>query len=261
MKMFSHIAANTFIVYQLTYGFTSSCLSSGILRSQWPPPECIIKRKNRCCPSNMELKLEVVLSSSIKRKKPWPRFCWLGKVRTVKWVTLRLCYPCHRSMTVNLCRVTLQEKESVFLLDDKRISEINMVSGRTKKRTPKLHPLLSNVVTMTSSHNGEFLTSKLKANHLATCQFWEYIACYLFFQVCGFADFWSQESFFCGTGIKTCWRQLQLSQKLFMWLLPFKVHIPPASWKEREYMHGFWGIFIQFWPQLHITYPNSSSCM
>lgn len=29
----------------------------------------------------MELKLEVVLSSSIKRKKPWPRFCWLGLVR------------------------------------------------------------------------------------------------------------------------------------------------------------------------------------
>ncbi|XP_072309627.1 ciliogenesis and planar polarity effector 1 [Eucyclogobius newberryi] len=72
----------------------------------------------------MELKLEVVLSSSIKRKKPWPRFCWLG-----------------------------QEKEAVFLLDDKRLSEINMVSGRTKKRTPKLQPLLNNVVTMGSSSN------------------------------------------------------------------------------------------------------------
>lgn len=59
-------------------------------------------------------------------------------------------------MTVSPCRVTLQEKESVFLLDDKRISEINMVSGRTKKRTPKLHPLLNSVVTMASSHNGEF---------------------------------------------------------------------------------------------------------
>lgn len=57
---------------------------------------------------------------------------------------------------MNVCRVALQEKESVFLLDDKRISEINMVSGRTKKRTPKLHPLLNSVVTMTSSHNGEF---------------------------------------------------------------------------------------------------------
>ncbi|GAA6217096.1 uncharacterized protein C5orf42 homolog [Lates japonicus] len=85
----------------------------------------------------MELKLEVVLSSSIKRKKPWPRFCWLG-----------------------------QEKESVFLLDDKRISEINMVSGRTKKRTPKLHPLLSSVVKMASSHNGMWLCGLLVSGEL-----------------------------------------------------------------------------------------------
>uniref|UniRef100_A0A3Q2PYX9 Uncharacterized protein n=1 Tax=Fundulus heteroclitus TaxID=8078 RepID=A0A3Q2PYX9_FUNHE len=85
----------------------------------------------------MELKFEVVLSSSIKRKKPWPRFCWLG-----------------------------QEKESVFLLDDKRISEINMVSGRTKKRTPKLHPLLSNVVKMASSHNGMWLCGLLASGEL-----------------------------------------------------------------------------------------------
>ncbi|XP_068191690.1 ciliogenesis and planar polarity effector 1 [Antennarius striatus] len=85
----------------------------------------------------MELNLEVVLSSSIKRKKPWPRFCWLGK-----------------------------EKESVFLLDDKRISEINMVSGRTKKRTPKLHPLLNSVVTMTSSNNGMWLCGLLLSGEL-----------------------------------------------------------------------------------------------
>ncbi|XP_017266224.1 ciliogenesis and planar polarity effector 1 isoform X3 [Kryptolebias marmoratus] len=85
----------------------------------------------------MELKLEVILSSSIKRKKPWPRFCWLG-----------------------------QEKESVFLLDDKRISEINMVSGRTKKKTPKLHHLLNNVVTMASSHNGMWLCGLLVSGEL-----------------------------------------------------------------------------------------------
>lgn len=42
------------------------------------------------------------------------------------------------------------------MLDDRRISEINMVSGRTKKKTPKLHPLLNNVVTMASSRNGGF---------------------------------------------------------------------------------------------------------
>lgn len=85
----------------------------------------------------MELNLEVVLSSSIKRKKPWPRFCWLG-----------------------------QEKESIFLLDDKRISEINLTSGRTKKRTPKLHPLLNNVVTMRSSTNGLWLCGLLKTGEL-----------------------------------------------------------------------------------------------
>ncbi|XP_056287984.1 ciliogenesis and planar polarity effector 1 isoform X2 [Pseudoliparis swirei] len=85
----------------------------------------------------MDLKLEVVLSSSIKRKKPWPRFCWLGK-----------------------------EKESVFLLDDRRISEINMMSGRTKKRTPKLHPLLNSVVTMASSHNSMWLCGLLVSGKL-----------------------------------------------------------------------------------------------
>ncbi|KAJ0057135.1 hypothetical protein NL108_002064, partial [Boleophthalmus pectinirostris] len=96
----------------------------------------------------MELKLEVVLSSSIKRKKPWPRFCWLG-----------------------------QEKETVFLLDDKRISEINMVSGRTKKRTPKLQPLLNNVVTMGSASNGLCVSRniiRLNAHHI---NHMIYIAC------------------------------------------------------------------------------------
>lgn len=60
------------------------------------------------------------------------------------------------------CAITPQEKESVFLLDNKRISEINMVSGRTKKKTPKLHHLLNNVVTMASSHNGEAILLKTK---------------------------------------------------------------------------------------------------
>lgn len=64
--------------------------------------------------------------------------------------------------------MALQEKESVFLLDDKRISEINMVSGRTKKRTPKLHPLLNNVVTMASSQNGELsMSPRSKVMYLA----------------------------------------------------------------------------------------------
>ncbi|MBN3318195.1 CPLN1 protein, partial [Atractosteus spatula] len=85
----------------------------------------------------MEVKLEVVQSSSIKRRKPWPAFCWLG-----------------------------QEKESVFLLDDKRISEINLVSGRTKKKIPKLQPLLKNVITMSGSGNGAWLAGLLSSGEL-----------------------------------------------------------------------------------------------
>ncbi|XP_067106459.1 ciliogenesis and planar polarity effector 1 [Osmerus mordax] len=85
----------------------------------------------------MELQLEVVLSSCIKRKKPWPRFCWLGL-----------------------------EKESVFLLDDRRISEINMISGRTRKKTPKLHPLLPRVVTMAASQSGMWLAGLLESGEM-----------------------------------------------------------------------------------------------
>ncbi|XP_051542049.1 ciliogenesis and planar polarity effector 1 isoform X2 [Myxocyprinus asiaticus] len=85
----------------------------------------------------MELKFEVLLSSSIKRRKPWPRFCWLGR-----------------------------EKEGVFLLDDNRISEIHLVSGQTKKKTPKLQPLLQRVVTMSASENGMWLAGLLVSGEL-----------------------------------------------------------------------------------------------
>lgn len=78
----------------------------------------------------------------------------------------------------------------MFLLDDKRISEINMVSGRTKKRTPKLHPLLNSVVTMASSHNGEFNASaqsktlqllvKSENTFPVSCCFFRYVALWTF---------------------------------------------------------------------------------
>ncbi|XP_053501766.1 ciliogenesis and planar polarity effector 1 isoform X4 [Ictalurus furcatus] len=80
----------------------------------------------------MEVKFEVLVSSSIKRRNPWPRFCWLGK-----------------------------EKEGVFLLDDRRISEINLRSGQTKKKIPKLQQLLPRVLTMSSSRNGTWLAGIL----------------------------------------------------------------------------------------------------
>lgn len=51
--------------------------------------------------------------------------------------------------------VLLQEKEGVFLLDDNRISEINLSSGQTKKKIPKLQPLLPRVIKMVGSQNGK----------------------------------------------------------------------------------------------------------
>ncbi|XP_076876883.1 ciliogenesis and planar polarity effector 1 isoform X2 [Brachyhypopomus gauderio] len=85
----------------------------------------------------MEIRFEVLLSSSIKRRKPWPQFCWLG-----------------------------QEKEGVFLLDDNRISEINLVSGQSKRKTPKLQTLLPRVVTMSGSQNGMWLAGVLVSGEL-----------------------------------------------------------------------------------------------
>lgn len=39
----------------------------------------------------MEVKFEVLLSSSIKRREPWPRFCWLGKVRLTASPSVPAC--------------------------------------------------------------------------------------------------------------------------------------------------------------------------
>lgn len=87
----------------------------------------------------MEVKLEVLISRSIKRKKPCSRFCWLG-----------------------------QEKESVFLLDDNNLSEINLVSGRIKKKVARLQPLLKNkyVAVLATSRNGAWLAGALTSGEI-----------------------------------------------------------------------------------------------
>ncbi|XP_055000718.1 ciliogenesis and planar polarity effector 1 [Sorex araneus] len=71
----------------------------------------------------MEIRLEVLSSTSIKQKKPWPRISWLG-----------------------------QEHEAVYLLDDKSINEINLLSGRTKKKIPSLQPLIKDAILLTTSN-------------------------------------------------------------------------------------------------------------
>ncbi|XP_055411226.1 ciliogenesis and planar polarity effector 1 isoform X1 [Bubalus kerabau] len=80
----------------------------------------------------MEIRLEVLTSTSIKQKKPWPRVSWLG-----------------------------QENEAVFLLDDKSVNEINLLSGRTKKKIPSLQPLLKDVILLTTSSNDAWLAGVL----------------------------------------------------------------------------------------------------
>ncbi|KAM5329284.1 ciliogenesis and planar polarity effector 1 isoform 2-T2 [Glossophaga mutica] len=80
----------------------------------------------------MEIRLEVLTSTSIKQKRPWPRVSWLG-----------------------------QENEAVFLLDDKLINEINLLSGRTKKKIPRLQPFLKDVIVLTTSSNDAWLAGLL----------------------------------------------------------------------------------------------------
>ncbi|XP_054544322.1 ciliogenesis and planar polarity effector 1 isoform X3 [Talpa occidentalis] len=85
----------------------------------------------------MEIRLEVLTSTSIKQKKPWPRISWLG-----------------------------QENEAVFLLDDKFINEIDLLSGRTKKKIPSLQPLLKDVIVLTTSSNDAWLAGVLTTGDL-----------------------------------------------------------------------------------------------
>ncbi|XP_055555005.1 ciliogenesis and planar polarity effector 1 [Falco cherrug] len=85
----------------------------------------------------MEVKLDVLISTCIKQSKPWPRISWIG-----------------------------QEKEAVFLLDDKRINEINLASGKTRKKIPRLQSLLKNVVVLTTSRNCAWLAGMLTTGEL-----------------------------------------------------------------------------------------------
>ncbi|XP_067838180.1 ciliogenesis and planar polarity effector 1 [Heptranchias perlo] len=85
----------------------------------------------------MHLKLEVLLSTSIKHKKPWPHFHWIG-----------------------------QDKEAILLSDDQRLSVLTLSTGRTQRRIPKLQPLLKNVLSVTTSDNGAWLAGVLSTGEL-----------------------------------------------------------------------------------------------
>ncbi|XP_044149120.1 LOW QUALITY PROTEIN: ciliogenesis and planar polarity effector 1 [Bufo gargarizans] len=74
----------------------------------------------------MDVSLEVLLSTSIKRKKPCPRLCWLG-----------------------------QEKEGVFLVDERQVSEVKLRSGHVKRTLLKK----SSIVILATSDNGAWLAA------------------------------------------------------------------------------------------------------
>ncbi|KAH0520595.1 hypothetical protein LTLLF_205720, partial [Microtus ochrogaster] len=59
-----------------------------------------------------------------------------------------------------------QENEAVFLLDEKFINEINLLSGRTKKKITSLQPLLKDVFFLATSRNDMWLSGVLTTGEL-----------------------------------------------------------------------------------------------
>ncbi|XP_019506278.1 PREDICTED: protein JBTS17 [Hipposideros armiger] len=60
----------------------------------------------------------------------------------------------------------IYENEAVFLLNGKFINEINLISGRTKKKIPSLQPLLKDVIVLTTSSNDAWLAGVLTTGEL-----------------------------------------------------------------------------------------------
>ncbi|CAC5367073.1 JBTS17 [Mytilus coruscus] len=87
----------------------------------------------------MKLELEVLASTNIKRKKPWPKIVWVG-----------------------------EEKESLLLLDNKshRLSVLYVPSGNTKRRINKLSPLLEHAEIITTTKNGRYVVGFLKSGEV-----------------------------------------------------------------------------------------------
>ncbi|XP_078062641.1 ciliogenesis and planar polarity effector 1-like, partial [Mustelus asterias] len=85
----------------------------------------------------MDLKLEVLMSSSIKHKKPWPQLHWIG-----------------------------EEKEAILLCDKQRLSLLTLSTGRTQRKIPKLQPLFRNMLSVTTSANGVWLAGLLNTGEL-----------------------------------------------------------------------------------------------
>lgn len=77
----------------------------------------------------MKINLDILHSCTIKRKKPWPKVAWLGKL-----------------------------KEQLFIMDYQRLSLIDPRTGKTKRRVGRLSSSqMKQLVTYNTSDNGAFL--------------------------------------------------------------------------------------------------------
>ncbi|XP_078354068.1 uncharacterized protein LOC144638717 isoform X1 [Oculina patagonica] len=85
----------------------------------------------------MLLKLDVLASTTIKRKKPWPTLAWLGK-----------------------------DVGDLFLFDSHRLSQLYLPSGKTKKKIPLVQSYLEDVQGFGISPNGLFVAGALNSGKL-----------------------------------------------------------------------------------------------
>lgn len=127
----------------------------------------------------LKFDLDVIGSTCIRRKKPWPRLAIVGEVCICWMFEIIICLlflmtgheihylmwldHCFADRTIITIAPLLSEHcfrwwncflQSVFLLDAQRISVLYMKSGKTKRQITKLQPLLKNVVQMTASDRG-----------------------------------------------------------------------------------------------------------
>lgn len=80
------------------------------------------------------LSLDVLSSTSIKRKKSWSKIIWLGQ----------------------------EEAESLILLDPQRISLLYLPQGRTQKNIPNVSPLVAESLDVNTSINGVYLVGLMQ---------------------------------------------------------------------------------------------------
>ena len=62
-------------------------------------------------------------------------------------------------MLISGCIVQVQE--SLFLFDEQRLSVLYVPSGKTRRKVPKLTPMLANVAVLTHTDNGTYSIREL----------------------------------------------------------------------------------------------------